>query len=174
MATRKTKRAFQYDVEGLLEELKIGGTMSYWVVFLPASIAAEGPFSERRRLRMKGLANGTAVAMAWQLSGGRHYVMFGRALAKKLGIALGNKVTLAFDLVDDDEVEVPPEIREALRQEPAWRAGWKKLAAGKQRGLAHLVNGVKDPERRAQRAVDLLRDLERGVVPGPPRSKSLK
>jgi hypothetical protein len=118
---------------------------------------------------MKGSANGAAVAMAWQLSGGRHYVMFGRALAKKLGLALGTQVSLAFDLVNDDEVDVPPELKEALRQEPDFRKAWKKLTPGKQRGIAHLVRTVKDPDRRAQRAVDLLRDLERGVVPGPPR-----
>lgn len=169
MAARKPTRAFRYELEGILEELKIGGTMSYWVVFLPASVAAKEPFTELRRLRMKGLANGVPVAMAWQLSGGRHYVMFGRALAKKLGVVLGSNVTLAFDLVGDDEVDVPPEMREALRQEPAWRSAWKKLTPGKQRGIAHMVKSVKDPERRAQRAVDLLRDLERGVVPGPPR-----
>ena len=171
MASRKTRTSdsHAYAFEGTLEELMIGGTMSYWAVFLPASLAAREPFSHLRRLRMKGLANGAEVAMAWQLSGGRHYVMFGRALAKKLGLALGARVSLAFDLVDDDVVDVPAEIAEALRQEPDFRRPWKKLTPGKQRGIAHLVRTVKDPDRRAQRAVDLLRDLERGVVPGPPR-----
>lgn len=171
MASRKTgaRTTHAYAFEGTLEELTIGGTMSYWVVFLPTSLAAREPFSQLRRLRMKGVANGAEVAMAWQLSGGRHYVMFGRTLAKKLGLALGSKVSLAFDLVDDDVVDVPPEIAEALRQEPDFRKPWKKLTPGKQRGIAHLVRTVKDPDRRAQRAVDLLRDLERGVVPGPPR-----
>ena len=164
---------FEHRFEGTLEELLIGGRMSYWVVFRPRSLQGRPPFDARRRLRMRGVAGGKRVSMAWQLSSGRHYVMFGRALARSLRLSLGSKIELAFSIVPDADVEVPAELREALRQEPSWRAAWKALTPGKQRGVAHLVRSVRAPELRAQRAVDVLRAVAEGTVPGPPRRRGV-
>ncbi len=164
----KTKRStFDHTIEGRLEEVDYG-RMTYWVVFLPPRLEAQRPFLEQRKLRMRGEVAGRAVSLAWQLKGGRHYVMFGKTLAKALGLVPGSKVSLSFSLVPDDEVDVPAELREALRQEATWQSLWRALTPGKRRGLAHLVGKVKSPDLRAQRAVELLRSLEDGVVPGPP------
>jgi hypothetical protein len=162
-------KSFDYTIRVALEELLIGKTMSYWVLFLPRKLQDTEPFAARKRMRMRGTANGQSVSLAWQLSSRRHYVMFGRTAAKALGIALGQQVELAFSLVSDAEVLVPEELAEALRQEPSWRKAWRALTPGKQRGLCHMVNTAKDPERRAQRAVDILRAVEAGNVPGPPK-----
>ena len=171
MSQKRSEARFDHVFAGKLEELLIGGTMSYWVVFLPASLQKKAPFSAKQRLRMRGVVGGVKgkpVSMAWQLSGGRHYLMFGKATAKSLGIALGGKVEVAFRLVDETAVDLPEELAEALSQEPGWEKHWAALSPGKQRGVAHLVAKIKSPELRAQRAVDLLRGLEEGIVPGPP------
>lgn len=173
-ADRAPKKDYAFAFEAELEELLIGGTMSYWVVFLPPSLQKRAPFSAKKKLRMRGVVGGPGgrpASMAWQLSGGRHYVMFGRATAKSLGLALGQRVALAFDLVDDDDVDIPEELRELFAQEPDWRKLWAALTPGKQRGLAHMVRSVKSPELRAQRAVDVMRAVEEGNVPGPPRRR---
>ena len=148
-----------------LEELLIGATMAYWVVFLPAKLRRKAPFAAGKKLRMRGVVGGVhgrLVAMAWQLSGGRHYLMFGRATARSLGLALGDEVDVAFSIVVDDDVDVPEELAEALSQEPAWTKLWAALTPGKKRGFAHLVGTIKSPDLRAQRAVDLMRALEEG------------
>jgi len=166
------KATFDHSIRASLEELLIGKTMSYWVIFLPRNLQEKDPFGARKRLRMRGVVNGKSVSLAWQLSSGRHYVMFGRAAAKSLGLTLGHTVEMSFSIVSDAEVEVPDEIREALRQEPSWRKAWRALTPGKQRGLCHMVSSVKDPLRRAQRAVDVLRSVEAGNVPGPPKRRA--
>lgn len=109
--------------------------------------------------------------MAWQRSGGRHYVMFGRGAAKALGLALGDRIRLEFTLVSDTVVDVPPEIRELTRQDRELGAVWKALTPGARRGLGHLVRSVRSPELRAQRAVDLLEAARRGELPRPPRRR---
>lgn len=173
-AERAPRRDHDFAFEAELEELLIGGTMRYWVVLLPPSLQKKAPFSAKKKLRMRGVVGGPGgrpVSMAWQLSSGRHDVMFGRATAKSLGLALGQRVALAFDLVDDDDVDIPEELREAFAQEPQWRKLWAALTPGKQRGLAHMVRNVKSPDLRAQRAVDVMRAVEDGNVPGPPRRR---
>jgi len=168
----RVRMAAGHTFRGKLEEL-VWGRMRYWVIFLPARLESRAPFSEKKKLRMRGTVDGQPVALAWQLHEGRHYVMFGKAAAKKLGIALGATVGMTFTLVSDDDVEVPEELRLALAQEPEWRALWKKLTPGQQRGLAHMVNSAKRPETRAARAIDVMRRVEEGVVPGPPRRRAL-
>lgn len=166
---------FEHVFEAKLEELLIGGTMSYWVIFLPASLEKRPPFTAKKKLRMRGVVGGVhgrTVSMAWQLSGGRHYLMFGRATARSLGLTLGGKVEIACSIVDPNVVDVPEELAEALSQEPEWRKLWAALSPGKQRGLTHLVTKIRSPELRAQRAVDLMRDLQDGIVPGPSRTRS--
>lgn len=177
MATRRStaESPFGYRVVGTLEEWLVGGALSYWVVFLPAKMQSQAPFAAKKKVRIRGRVGGPSgkpVTLAWQVKQGRHYLLFGRSTAKALGITLGDSVTVEFDVVDDAIVDVPPELREALRQEPEWRKRWAALTPGKQRGIAHLVAKVKSPELRAQRAVDILRGLEDGIVPGPPRRRS--
>lgn len=174
--TRAKKAGFPYAFEGVLEELAIGrdpsNAMRCWGVFLPAALQKRAPFSAKKKLRMRGVvggASGKPVSLAWQVSNGRHDVMFGRGAAKSLGLALGETVELAFDLVSEHDVDLPDELREALDQEPTWKELWSALTPGKQRGLAHMVRTLKNPDLRAQRAVDLLRGLEDGIVPGPPK-----
>jgi len=80
-------------------------------------------------------------------------------------------VRVEFDIAGEDDVVVPPEIREALRQEPAYRKPWAALSAGKQRGLSHMVAKVKSDEGRALKAIEVLTAVVEGNIPGPPRRR---
>jgi len=120
---------------------------------------------------MRGTIDGKEVALAWQVAGGRHYLMVGSALARALRVDAGSRVDVAFSIVSGDDVRVPPEIAEAVRQEPAWRRLWRALRPAEQRRLAHLVDSARTDEVRARRAVELFRGLESGIVPGPPRRR---
>lgn len=161
------KPLFEHVFTGKLVELLIGGTMRYWVLFLPASLQRKPPFAAKKKLRMRGVVGGVhgrPVSMAWQLSGGRHYLMFGKATAKSLALKLGGKVEVAFSVVDDDVVDLPEELAEALTQEPEWSKLWAALTPGRRRGIAHLVRMIISPDLRAQRAVELVRALEEGTL----------
>lgn len=170
-SVKAPKKKFAYAFEAPLEVLMIGnGTrkVRYLVVNLPAQLQRKAPFSEKKRLRMRGTIDGHEVARAWQVAHGRHYMMIGATVVRTIGAVPGQRLAIAFDVVSNDDVAVPKEITEACDQEPAWRELWSKLRAPDQRRLVYLVESVRSPELRAQRAVDVMRGLEDGVVPGPP------
>lgn len=89
-----------------------------------------------------------------------------KVIAKRIGASPGTRVHVAFDVVDDDEVVVPEEIEEAMRQEPNWAALWEKLTPGQRRAASHRVSSAKNESIRADRAVQIFRDLEDGRAPG--------
>jgi hypothetical protein len=147
------------------------GRMVYWAVFLPRALASLAVFAGGRPVRMRGRVGGTAggdVALAWQRKNGRRYILISKALAKQIGASPGTRVHVAFDLVDDEAVVVPDEIEEAMCQEAEWRALWKKLTPGQRRAASHRVSSAKSESIRADRAIQIFRDLEEGRTPGPP------
>lgn len=158
---------FTHRFEGTLGEIDYG-RMRYQVIFLPPSVQKKPPFNEGGRLRMEGTVGGQPCALAFLRSGGRHYLLVSKALARKARVALGDRIEVRFSFVGDDVVHVPEELEEAFRQEPAWGTLWRALTPGKQRGLAHMVESAKRPETRAKRAVDVMRLVEEGRPPGPP------
>ncbi len=137
------------------------GRYHYTVVYLPAALAAELPFAQSARLRIEADVSGVAVKGAWQPAGGRWYLMLPKAGLKQAGLGLGAPVEVAFRLLPQDEVDLPPELAALLQNEPAVRQAWQALPAGKQRGLAHLLATARKPETRAARLAQV-----RGVVLG--------
>jgi hypothetical protein len=151
------------------------GRMVYWVLRLPKALQNQAPFKDRKRVRMEGEISGVPVRLAWVVDAKGHYLMLGRSTAKRAGLGVGSTARVRFKLVGDDAVEVPAEIREALRQEPSWRAPWRALTPGMQRSLSYLVLRMRTEEKRAQRAVEVLEHVAAGtatqLVRRPPRSK---
>ncbi|MBS2017427.1 MAG: YdeI/OmpD-associated family protein [Deltaproteobacteria bacterium] len=158
---------FAFTVEGSVEELDYG-RMVYWVVRLPKAIATRAPFDEAKKVRFVGRIGGQKVALAWLTDARGHYCMVSKAVARAAKVTVSSRVRVEFDLAGEDDVEVPPEIREALRQEPAFRKPWKALTPGKQRGLCHMVAKMKNEDARALKAVAILTAVAEGNVPGPP------
>ncbi len=143
------------------------GNAQFLFIHLPDDLQARPEFAARGRRRMKGTVAGVPVHRAWQPTReGRRYLMLSAALCHEAGVSPGDPVTVVFSLVPDDHVEVPAELREALRQEPAWRKLWTAQTPGHQRGIAHHVDSARNPETRASRAVEALRRLEDGLPVG--------
>lgn len=149
------------------------GATHYTVVYLPADIAAELPFAESPRLRIEADVSGVPVKGAWQPSGGRWYLMLPKALLRQAGLAVGSPVEVAFKQVPQDEVDLPPELAQLLRDEPAVEAAWRAFTAGKQRALAHLVASAKAPATRATRLAQV-RAVVLGELPEPWKRRSAR
>lgn len=174
-AKRSRAPAWTHSFEGPIEVIDYG-RMVYWAVFLPKALASLPAFASGRPVRMRGRvggATGVDVALAWQRKNGRRYILLSKAIAKKIGASAGSRVQVAFDLVEDEEVVVPDEIEEAMRQEADWRALWAKLTPGQRRAASHRVSSAKGESIRADRAIRIFRDLEEGRTPGPPRRRTL-
>jgi Bacteriocin-protection, YdeI or OmpD-Associated len=164
MAAKKKSLAYTYSFSAPLEVLDFG-RMKYWVVRLPLTFRRQVPFSNQRVVRMRGKIADQAVSLAWTLSGPTHYVLVSKALARAAKIAIGDSVQIAFNIVASDEIIVPAEVAEALRQEPEWQQAWDALTPGARRGLCHMVDKLKDEEKRAMRAINILESVQRGDHP---------
>lgn len=127
------------------------GPYHYTVVYLEPALQDSLPLKKSPRLRVEADVSGVAVKGAWQPSGGRWYLMLPKAPLKRAGIGIGTAVEVAFKVVPQDDVEVPPELSAALRTNRKAREAWAKLSAGTQRGLAHLIASAKRAETKSAR-----------------------
>ncbi|HEX4855165.1 MAG TPA: YdeI/OmpD-associated family protein [Limnobacter sp.] len=142
------------------------GTYNYTVVYLPAEIAAELPFSQSARLRVEADVSGVPVKGAWQPAKGRWYLMLPKAPLRHAGLTVGAAVEVAFRLTPQDEVDLPGDLKLMLSSEPTVQAAWKGLTPGKQRGLAHMVASAKRAETRGAR-LEQVRGILLGLLPEP-------
>lgn len=85
---------------------------------------------------------------------GRHFVMFTKANAKKIGVSVGEM--LHVQLVPDTSqygMTMPDELAALLEMDSELDALFHDLTAGKQRTLIHAVSSVKNTDGRLNRAL---------------------
>jgi hypothetical protein len=142
------------------------GTYHYTVVYLAPELVAEMPFHLSPRLRIEADVSGVPVKGAWQPAQGRWYLMLPKAPLKAAGLGVGSAVEVSFRLTPQDAVDTPPELARLLDAQPAVRAFWQGLSAGKQRALAHLVASAKTEPTRAKRLAQV-QAIAGGELPPP-------
>lgn len=86
---------------------------------------------------------------------------------KKLGLKVGSPVQVTMRQ-DDSEfgLPMPEEFREVLEQDALAKSYFDALTAGKKRSLIHLVIGVKNVDKRIERAFMIAEHLKdrRGII----------
>ncbi len=95
------------------------------------------------------------------LGEGAYAIAVNTALRTSLGLTIGDTVRVR--LWPDRStygLPVPEELTEAFRQDPAGSRLFHALPPGKQRTLLYIVASARNPVRRAERAVIILRHLE--------------
>jgi uncharacterized protein YdeI (YjbR/CyaY-like superfamily) len=67
---------------------------------------------------------------------------------------------------DDTEYQfpVPEELAEVLATDPDADKIFQHLTPGNQRGLMHLVNMVKSPDKRVERALLIAKRIKEGIT----------
>jgi Bacteriocin-protection, YdeI or OmpD-Associated/Domain of unknown function (DUF1905) len=134
------------------------GKYAYTVVWLPAHVREQLAFPKSQRLRVNALVNDFPVDGSFQPAGeGRFYLILGRATLKKLGLAVGSALTLSFVIADQDEVSLPPALRETLEEDSDFQEAWQGMSAGTRRAFAHRIGSAKGPDTIARR-VEEVRD----------------
>lgn len=95
---------------------------------------------------------------------GHHYIMISNQHLKALGLKAGNQVK-AVIRIDDTEIQfvIPEELTEVIATDPAAEKVFKTLTDGNKRGLAALVNMVKSPDKRVERALMIAEKLKKGI-----------
>jgi hypothetical protein len=147
---------FQFEPRVKLLEF---GNFSLSVVLLPKKLGAKLPLKKMPRLRITGEINGIRFEGALQPSKQGHYLMVSRRLLKLCGSAVGEKVTIEFDIADQNAVEIPDDLRFALDADEAMAAKWSALTPGKRRGWAYRIAAAIRPETREQRIDQLFQFL---------------
>jgi hypothetical protein len=144
-------------------------------IYLPSSLEDELPLKEHPRLRIRGVIGNAEFMGAWQPTGGGWYLMVSKALLRRSGYRLGELAMVRFRIDDQDAVDVPEPLREALDANRAAKRLWDKATPGKRRGLAYYVASAKLPATVEKRIKDAFFYLENGSMPGkPPARKRTK
>lgn len=126
-------------------------TYVYTVVFLPGELAEKLPLEQYPRLRISGEIGEHPFEAALSPVRGSWYILLSRKMLRTLGAALGDAVEICFDIADQDAVDVPRVLKDALSANEEMRHLWKAQTAGKQRGLAYRVASAKTPATQAKR-----------------------
>lgn len=153
---------FTHEFEAPLSLHGVGKSRVIWyqVLFMPERLAQELPLHLNPRLRVRGEIVDIPVAGAWMPTGdGRHYFIVSPAVRKGTGARLGDMLDMRFVIDDQERVDVPAALEDALAAKPELRAVWQALSPGKRRGLAHQVAQAKSSatvERRVREVLDAL------------------
>jgi len=96
------------------------------------------------------------------LGNGDAYISINQARMKKLGVSVGDEVTVELTLDNSKYgMQVPQELEEYLRQDPEGDRRFHQLAPGKQRYIIQYVSTVKSPQLRIDRAIMLITNLKK-------------
>ena len=127
----------------------------YTVVFLPRDLVDRLPLKANPRLRISGEVNDHPFEAALTPVRGEWYILFSKRTLRSIDARVGDEVSVRFRVADQDEVEVPPALQEALSRNKTMRAAWDKLTAGKQRSLCYRVASAKTPATQAKRVAEV-------------------
>jgi hypothetical protein len=138
------------------------GLYQYRVIFLSPKIVKQLPFEQYPRLRIEGEVSGEPFVGAWQPARGRWYLMLSKRLLKTIRAEVGDTVSVEFRLSGQDEVQVPVELLNAIRNVDVLWLRWQKLTAGAKRTLSYMVLNAKTVPTKLKRIEKVLEFLNEG------------
>lgn len=124
-----------------------------------AQVKAIGGFGTRvvvsvgRKLKFQAAVQGAG--------GGKGSIWLNKSRLAALGASDGARMKISLE-VDKSEygMEMPEELEELLKQDEEGARRFRALTKGKQRNILYYVSGVKDPDKRLDRAIFLLTNLK--------------
>lgn len=139
------------------------GKFAYTVVYLPDELVGELPLKKFPRLRINAEVNEFELEAALQPTAGRWFLLLSKRVLKACDAALGDSVRVRFCIADQDAVNVPEELQQALNGDANATSKWEALTPGKQRSFAYRVASAKRLETRLKRVNEVFEMLDAGV-----------
>lgn len=95
------------------------------------------------------------------LGEGRGYITVSKKKLKDFTLSLGDTIQVALT-PDNSEfgMEVPEELIEIFAQDPEAEKRFMSISSGKQRSIIYYVSGVKNSDKRIERALKLINNLK--------------
>ena len=161
---------YQYDFINRIEKHSVGhnsrGELFYTVVFVPEHVAQALPLKEYPRLRIEGELHEQPFEGAMQPTKGRWYLLLSQKFLKENSLSIGDEVEARFNIGNQDFVDVPTELEEALALNEKAGALWASFTPGKKRGFATTVASAKQVSTREKRAAKMIGYILDGKNPG--------
>ena len=126
-------------------------------VVVPKEVAAA--FGSKRP-RVLAHVNGVEYRSRLMVYGGQSYLGLRKDLLRQLEVEAGDR--LQIELVEDHEDRVvvePPELTQALADDPAAQAAYQKLPLTHRNEYARWIDEGKKPETRADRVAKTIKRL---------------
>jgi hypothetical protein len=165
---------YRYLHTGPLELYDLG-RYAYHVLYASPDLQLELLSQQRPRIRISGELAGSPINLAWQPSGdGRLYLLVSDEVRRAGNVHLGDLVTVHFNVVDPDQVVVPPELAQLLEQDPFYAHLWSGITAGRKRAFAQMIASAKSAATRARRLQEVCDHLEHNTSPQPHRSRAAR
>lgn len=112
-----------------------------------------------------GTVNGVPYRSRLAVYGGKTYLGLTKAIRAKAGIEIGDGVEVVLGRDDAPrEVELPPELDQALAGAPGVRTTFDSLAFTHRREYARWVAEAKRPDTRSKRAARAVEMLQTGAT----------
>jgi hypothetical protein len=126
-------------------------------VVVPKEVAAA--FSNKRP-QVLAHVNGVQYRSRLMVYGGQSYLGLRKDLLRRLEVEAGDRVQI--ELVEDHEERIvvePPELTQALADDPAAQAAYQKLPFTHRNEYARWIDEGKKPETRADRVAKTIKRL---------------
>jgi hypothetical protein len=138
----------QFSFEAVLEDWAEG--MDYCAIPVPAKVTEElgtkGPVLVLARVN----DSEPFQVSLFPVGGGQHYIRIKGKVRKETTTKAGDRIRVRITVLDRDSVEIPEDLRIALRAEGVTQA-FQSLPSGKQNFIIRRIDEAAKPETRARR-----------------------
>jgi hypothetical protein len=131
----------------------------YTVLWLPEAVREKFSDTQSGRRRIEAVLADQIWNAAIQLHRGRPYLLLSKRRLKEWDLKLGDEIELSLGDTDQNRVDLPEELIQALLSDSEFAGAWGKLTAGKQRGYAHAVASAKRSDTREARAAKVIQEV---------------
>lgn len=115
----------------------------------------------KARAPVRGTVNGAAFRTTVAVYSGVHLIGLNKEVRERAGVEIGDEVTVELERDDEPrEVDVPPELEQALSANSVARAAFDGLSYTHRRQYAEWIGEGKRPDTRQRRAARALEMLE--------------
>lgn len=128
---------------------------------VPTELAHEVESYGKDRRAYCILGNRISYHAAIMYEKGIYYIMLNRAKQKSLQLELGDSVMVRLEACKNSYgIDLPEEMMEAMKIDSEAKKLFHELTTGKQRSLFYLIDKIKSPALRAERAWLVLEHLK--------------
>ncbi|MEN9896104.1 MAG: hypothetical protein RIR97_1956 [Pseudomonadota bacterium] len=151
--------------EGIISRFGVGKERKVWyrVLFLPVDVEAKLPFDQYPRLRVRGEIAEVPFSGAFMPTGDkRRYIIVSPTVCKNAHVDVGSLVEIRFCVDDQDRVDVPDILAQALARDTDLAAKWDALTPGRRRGLTQPIHAARSSaaqEKQLLLAIERIMDL---------------